>query len=199
MDKDIAYLRRNFETEMEMFSFPASKGPVPLAPKLSAAGTAAVAAVGGIAGIAVGGFKKVLENIKKPTAFDEVLGSNDEFEDIKDEREYFYQKIIQYCDEKGIDEVDMYKKAGLNRSIFSKIRSMGKTGYTPSKSTVICICLALKLSLEESVELLQIVGYTLSDKMIVDKIIGWCIVHNQFDVFKIDDLIYEKTGEAFFA
>ena len=76
---------------------------------------------------------------------------------------------------------------------------MGRTGYLPSKSTVVCICLALELSLQESIELLGIVGYSLSDKMIIDKIVGWCIKNNQFDVFKINNLIYDKTGESYFS
>ena len=228
LKKDIEYLSKHFESEMENFSF--EKNAI-------AAGVAMATAGGllgpvGVLGAAVTlkiGKKGILgkiftnsghsekkdaskrattdnENDNEKYKFDTWIcaGKNneDDYEDwineTRDERGYFYQKIIEYCEKKNIDEVDMYKKAKLNRSIFSKIRSMGKTGYSPSKSTVLCICLALELSEQEAIELLEIVGYSLSDKMIIDKIVGWCLRHNQFDIFKINNLIYDKTGNNYF-
>ena len=111
---------------------------------------------------------------------------------------YFSYKIIYYCHQKNIDEVDLYKKANLTRSIFSKIRSMNKTTYTPSKATVLSICLALNLSLNETQEMLNIVGYSLSDKMVTDKIISWCIVHHEYNIDDINNFIYEKTNKSYF-
>lgn len=119
-------------------------------------------------------------------------------ETVQDERNYFYNKIVYYCNLKDLDEVEVYKKAGLTRSIFSKIRSMDKTGYIPSKSTVISICLALELSLSETQEMLEIVGLRLSNKLIIDKIISWCIVHRKFIIMDIDEIIYDKIGEPYF-
>lgn len=233
LKKDIEYLSKHFESEMENFSF--EKNAI-------AAGVAMATAGGllgpvGVLGAAVTlkfGKKGILGKIftksghsgkkdasKKATTDNEndnekyefdtlicaadngVKNNEDDYDDwingTRDERGYFYQKIMEYCEKKNIDEVDMYKKAKLNRSIFSKIRSMGKTGYSPSKSTVLCICLALELSEQEAIELLEIVGYSLSDKMIIDKIVGWCLRHNQFDIFKINNLIYDKTGESYFS
>ncbi len=123
---------------------------------------------------------------------------NDFLNNLKDERIYFYDKIIYYCHQKNIDEVDLYKKANLTRSIFSKIRSMNKTTYIPSKATVLSICLALNLSLNETQEMLNIVGYSLSDKIITDKIISWCIVHHEYDIDDINNFIYEKTDKSYF-
>lgn len=123
---------------------------------------------------------------------------NDFLNNLKDEKNYFYDKIIYYCHQKNIDEVDLYKKANLTRSIFSKIRSINKTTYTPSKATVLSICLALNLSLNETQEMLNIVGYSLSDKMVTDKIISWCIVHNEYNIDDINNFIYEKTNKSYF-
>lgn len=123
---------------------------------------------------------------------------NDFLNNLKDERIYFYDKIIYYCHQKNIDEVDLYKKANLTRSIFSKIRSMNKTTYLPSKATVLSICLALNLSLNETQEMLNIVGYSLSDKMVTDKIISWCIVHHEYNIDDINNFIYEKTNKSYF-
>lgn len=198
MKKDIEYLAKNFETEMENFSF--AKATIDVGAVWATVGvaeTAGATAALGLGKIFAGAGKGVVKNTTKsipiPADFDRWIDQE------KDERGDFYKKIAEYCEEKNIDEVDMYKKARLNRSIFSKIRSMGRTGYLPSKSTVVCICLALELSLQESIELLGIVGYSLSDKMIIDKIVGWCIKNNQFDIFKINNLIYDKTGESYFS
>lgn len=196
--KDIEYLAKNFETEMENFSF--AKAIIDVGAVWATVGvaeTAGATAALGLGKIFAGAGKGVVKNTTKsipiPADFDRWIDQE------KDERGDFYKKIAEYCEKKNIDEVDMYKKARLNRSIFSKIRSMGRTGYLPSKSTVVCICLALELSLQESIELLGIVGYSLSDKMIIDKIVGWCIKNNQFDIFKINNLIYDKTGESYFS
>ena len=196
--KDIEYLAKNFETEMENFSF--AKATIDVGAVWATVGVAetagATAALGlgkTFAGAGKGVVKNTTKSIPIPADFDRWIDQE------KDERGDFYKKIAEYCEKKNIDEVDMYKKARLNRSIFSKIRSMGRTGYLPSKSTVVCICLALELSLQESIELLGIVGYSLSDKMIIDKIVGWCIKNNQFDIFKINNLIYDKTGESYFS
>lgn len=198
MEKDIEYLAKNFETEMENFSF--AKATIDVGAVWATVGvaeTAGATAALGLGKIFTGAGKGVVKNTTKsipiPADFDRWIDQE------KDERGDFYKKIAEYCEKKNIDEVDMYKKARLNRSIFSKIRSMGRTGYLPSKSTVVCICLALELSLQESIELLGIVGYSLSDKMIIDKIVGWCIKNNQFDIFKINNLIYDKTGESYFS
>lgn len=205
VEKDIEYLAKNFETEMENFSFAkATIGVGAVWATVGAAETAGAAAALGLGKIFAGAAKGVLtagkdvvknttKSIPIPADFDRWIDQE------KDERGYFYKKIMEYCKKKNIEEVDMYKKARLNRSIFSKIRSMGRTGYLPSKSTVVCICLTLELSLQESIELLGIVGYSLSDKMIIDKIVGWCIKNNQFDIFKINNLIYDKTGESYFS
>lgn len=114
-----------------------------------------------------------------------------------DEKGEFYNKILEICTKKGLDEVEVYKKANISRSIFSKIRSMNRTDYLPSKPTVICICLSLGLNLQETQIMLNYVGYSLSDKMLVDKIIAWAIEHNIFNIFDIDFCIHNKTGKSY--
>ena len=46
--------------------------------------------------------------------------------------------------------------------------------------------------MNETQEMLNIVGYSLSDKMVTDKIISWCIVHNEYNIDDINNFIYEK-------
>lgn len=72
---------------------------------------------------------------------------------------------------------------------------MKKTGYKPQKSTVLCLCLVLKLSLAETLDMLQILGYTLSNDIMVDKIVAWCLEQNQYELEAIDEIIKENDGE----
>lgn len=106
-----------------------------------------------------------------------------------------YSLIIKYSNRINIEEPELYKKAWIQRAGFSKIRSMKKAGYKPQKSTVLCLCLVLKLSLAETLDMLQILGYTLSNDIMVDKIVAWCLEQNQYELEAIDEIIKENDGE----
>ena len=108
-----------------------------------------------------------------------------------------YPSIIKYCEEKDIAENKLYKKAHVSKTVFSKIRSMKDTGYKPSKSTILCLCLALELNNKETEEMLNIAGYSLSDDIIADKIVSYCISKRYYDVYDIETLILEKTGGVY--
>lgn len=111
-------------------------------------------------------------------------------------KSWFVQKLYQHCNNKKISDVQLYKDAQLSRQVFSKIRSMATNDYLPSKPTVINLCLALQLNLCETQELLSLAGYTLSPAILSDKIIAWCIEHNEFNVLEVAELLYDMTGEA---
>ncbi|MBR1419743.1 MAG: hypothetical protein IJ575_01590 [Selenomonadaceae bacterium] len=96
----------------------------------------------------------------------------------KIDRSKFYDEICRYRDEKKISESKLYNSAGISRAIFSNIRNMRSTNYTPSKPTVLALCIKLKLNLEQSQDLLALVGYCLSNNSIEDKIIAYCIKKN---------------------
>ena len=108
-----------------------------------------------------------------------------------------YPSIIKYCEEKDIAENELYKKAHVSKTVFSKIRSMKETSYKPSKSTILCLCLALELNNIETEAMLNIAGYSLSDDIIADKIVSYCISKQYYDVYDIENLILEKTGGAY--
>ena len=110
----------------------------------------------------------------------------------------FYDYLIYYMDQKHFDkESDLYRKAEISRPVFSKIRSMRETNHRPSKPTVIKLCLALELNSKETQEMLHTVGYGMSNSSLIDKIIMFFIDHNEFDIFKIDDKIYDKTNQRY--
>lgn len=104
-----------------------------------------------------------------------------------DKRYKFIKSIIAHSIAKDIDEVTLYKKAGISKQVFSKIRSMGQNLYIPSKHTVVCLCLALELTLEEAQELLAIIGYTLSEALVYDQKVIWCLENRIYDIDIIDE------------
>lgn len=118
---------------------------------------------------------------------------------LVDNKTLFYKAICEKCDEKNITESQLYNDARISRAVFSKIRGMGsKSDYIPKKNTVIQLCIALELSFSDAQKLMALVGYTLSDTIPVDKIVSYCLEHNEFAwyVSDLNDVIFEKTGES---
>ena len=88
----------------------------------------------------------------------------------------------------------IYKKAGIDRKYFSKIRS--KRNYVPKKNTVIALGLALNLEIEDMENLLCSAGYALMPSGKLDIIIRYCIEHEIYNVRKVNDLLYKYIGET---
>lgn len=99
---------------------------------------------------------------------------------------YYLYEIIQ---NKKINEVDLYKKANIDRKLFSKIMSSGT--YQPSKSTAILLALALELNIDQTLDLLGRAGYTLSPALKNDLVIKWCIKNKIFNVYEVCEILLE--------
>ena len=109
----------------------------------------------------------------------------------------FYIKLQGYIERKGYDEPTLYKKAFISRAVFSNIRQIGFNDYVPSKQTVLRLCLALGLSVFEAQDLLKIVGYALSNDLVEDKIVAWCLENDISDIITIDEMIFQETGRQY--
>lgn len=108
---------------------------------------------------------------------------------VEEAGETFCEMLFRIINEKGEKESDVYKNAGIDRKLFSKIRN--NPAYHPKKATVIALSIALKLDINNSIEFLQSAGYALSPGEKSDIIVRYFIEKKIFDIDIINCALYE--------
>jgi hypothetical protein len=99
----------------------------------------------------------------------------------------FSVALRKHIRDSGCQPSEIYTKAWLNRKLWSKIQN--DKNYSPSKPTVIKFALALKLDLEETEELLNKAGFSLSRSIESDLIIEYFIQNKSYNMFEINDTL----------
>ena len=107
---------------------------------------------------------------------------------LKDPGKSFQEKLFDLIEERGLADPDVYKRANIDRKLFSKIRT---PGYNPSKRTAVALAIALELDMDQTEDLLMRAGFALSVSTKFDLLIRYCIEHKIYDIFEVNCILFE--------
>ena len=99
------------------------------------------------------------------------------------------ESLLKTIDDKGYTDIEVYKRANVDRKLFSKIRS--NPSYQPKKITAVAFALALKLNLDDTKDFIGRVGYAFSPSSIFDLIIEYFIEQEVYDTYTINLALFE--------
>lgn len=109
---------------------------------------------------------------------------------ISRRKDSFHEMLFRLIGQKDMKDSEVWHKANIDHKLFSKIKC--NLGYTPSKKTVLALAIGLELNLDQTVDLLARAGFALSPNSISVLVIKYCIMHNIYDMFVVDALLFDN-------
>lgn len=106
--------------------------------------------------------------------------------------ESFQKRLLRMIDQRGMTDPEVYKRANLDRKLFSKIRC--SEDYIPKKKTIVALAIALRLNLDDTRDLLASAGLLLTNNSKSDLIVIFCLENGIYDIYEVNALLF-KFGE----
>ena len=103
--------------------------------------------------------------------------------------ESFQERLLRMIDERNLTDPQVYKKANIDRKLFSKIRC--NAGYIPKKKTIIALSIAMGLGIDDTKDLLASAGLALTSSSKSDVIIRYCLENGIHDIFRVNALLFQ--------
>lgn len=100
----------------------------------------------------------------------------------------FASTVLRLIDERGLDDVEVYKRANMSRQLFAKIRK--DDNYRPTKKTACALAFALGLSYEDALALLSRAGFALSHSSKFDVIVEFFLMNGIHDIYQVNEALY---------
>ena len=110
------------------------------------------------------------------------------------QKQTFCQMLFSLIDQKKFTDVQVYKRAGLDRKYFSKLRS--DINYKPKKKVVCALALALELDNATCKKLVKKAGYILTSASKFDLVIRYCIENQIYDLMKVNEMLFDMGLET---
>lgn len=100
----------------------------------------------------------------------------------------FSETLLQLIDRTGKKDSEIYKKANVDRKLFSKIRN--NMEYKPSKTTALAFAFALELDVDETKDFIGRAGFVLSHSSKFDVIVEYFLANRNYNVFELNEVLF---------
>ena len=120
----------------------------------------------------------------------EVCSAEADLDDLLKHRDAgFAETLVMLIEHSGKKNSEIYKKANVDKKLFSKI--INNVNYHPSKATAVAFSIALELNLEQTRDLVSRAGYSMTHSSKFDIIIEYFILHHNYDIFEINETLFQ--------